>query len=62
MRLGRLDVAQILEQNVGHFHCHAAKIGNEVRACLVARERAFYMSVSSIDTLYSVQRETGDSA
>ena len=48
MRLGRLDVAQILEQDIGHFHRHAAEIGYEVRAGLVARERAFCLLVIAL--------------
>lgn len=44
MDLGGLDVAQILEQNIGHLHRHTAEVRDKVRTGLVASDRTFCCS------------------
>jgi hypothetical protein len=47
--LSRLDVPQLLEQDVGHLHRHAAEVGHQVRAGGVAGEAAFWNKEESAE-------------
>ena len=44
MNLSRLDVTQVLEQDVGHLHGHTTEVGNKMRTRLVTSEGTFYKS------------------